>query len=334
MGGRRRVRRVSGKDHHSGEEARGWRQPEPVPGPRPAEPGPRPRAGRAGASPRRPRRLGPWRTGVPPDLAGRHPPAGGAGDRHRLVHGGGDRHRPGDRAAAPLPGRHPGAGRPSSGWPAWAPGPSGPGSRSCWEPSSPAPPPLPDEPRGWRRMNLLFLARSTWLPTVYALIRLPLSVIQAVAVTAVWGVGLALVALPAYNGALPGGSAHLGSFALNNLAWVALGVAVGRGAAAGRAGPDPGPGGRGRGGGQVAAGAGPARPAGRQDRRAGDQPGRGGRRRGDRTPPDRAGPARRRPAAAGVAGDGTRAGQGQVRLRSRRRRRRSSARPTSRRRRR
>jgi signal transduction histidine kinase len=91
----------------------------------------------------------------------------------------------------------------------------------------PAPAPLPDEPRGWRRMNLLFLARSTWLPTVYALIRLPLSVIQAVAVTAVWGVGLALIALPAYNGALPGGSAHLGSFALNNLAWVALGVATG-----------------------------------------------------------------------------------------------------------
>jgi signal transduction histidine kinase len=91
----------------------------------------------------------------------------------------------------------------------------------------PAPAPLPDEPRGWRRMNLLFLARSTWLPTVYALIRLPLSAIQAVAVTAVWGVGLALIALPAYNGALPGGSAHLGSFALNNLAWVALGVATG-----------------------------------------------------------------------------------------------------------
>ncbi len=91
----------------------------------------------------------------------------------------------------------------------------------------PAPAPLPDEPRGWRRMNLLFLARSTWLPTVYALIRLPMSAIQAVAVTAVWGVGLALIALPAYNGALPGGSAHLGSFALNNLAWVALGVATG-----------------------------------------------------------------------------------------------------------
>jgi signal transduction histidine kinase len=91
----------------------------------------------------------------------------------------------------------------------------------------PAPAPLPDEPRGWRRMNLLFLARSTWLPTVYALIRLPLSAIQAVAVAVVWGVGLALVALPAYNGALPGGSAHMGSFALNNAAWVALGVVTG-----------------------------------------------------------------------------------------------------------
>jgi hypothetical protein len=75
----------------------------------------------------------------------------------------------------------------------------------------PAPAPVPDEPRGWRRMNLLFVARSTWLPTVYALLRLPMSVIQAVVVTVVWGVGLALVALPAYNGALPGGSAHMGS---------------------------------------------------------------------------------------------------------------------------
>ena len=91
----------------------------------------------------------------------------------------------------------------------------------------PEPAPLPDEPRGWRRMNLLFLARSTWLPAVYALLRLPLSAIQAVVVTVVWGVGLALVALPAYNGALPGGSAHMGAFALNNLAWVALGVVTG-----------------------------------------------------------------------------------------------------------
>jgi signal transduction histidine kinase len=91
----------------------------------------------------------------------------------------------------------------------------------------PEPAPLPDEPRGWRRMNLVFLARSTWLPAVYALLRLPLSVIQAVVVTVVWGVGLALIALPTYNGALPGGSAHLGSFALNNLAWVALGVVTG-----------------------------------------------------------------------------------------------------------
>ena len=73
----------------------------------------------------------------------------------------------------------------------------------------------------------MFLARSTWLPSVYALVRLPLSVLEAVAVTTVWGVGFALVALPAYNGALPGGSAHLGSFALNSLAWVTLAVATG-----------------------------------------------------------------------------------------------------------
>jgi signal transduction histidine kinase len=91
----------------------------------------------------------------------------------------------------------------------------------------PGPPPRPDEPTGWRRLNLLFLARSTWLPSVYALVRLPLSVIEAIVVSSVWGIGLALLTLPAYNGALPGGSAHLGSFALNNAAWVALGVATG-----------------------------------------------------------------------------------------------------------
>ena len=92
----------------------------------------------------------------------------------------------------------------------------------------PGPPPRPDEPTGWRRLNLLFLARSTWLPSVYALVRLPLSVIEAIVVSSVWGIGLALLVLPAYNGALPGGSAHLGSFALNNPAWVvALGVATG-----------------------------------------------------------------------------------------------------------
>src|SRR5262249_16379616 len=50
----------------------------------------------------------------------------------------------------------------------------------------PAPPPVSAEPRGWRRMNLLFVARSTWLPTVYALLRLPVSAIEAVVVAAVW----------------------------------------------------------------------------------------------------------------------------------------------------
>jgi len=93
----------------------------------------------------------------------------------------------------------------------------------------PAPPPVPDEPRGWRRLNLLFLARSTWLPSVYAVVRFPLSVVEAAMVAVVWGLGFALVTLPAYNGALPGGHAHLGAFALNNLAWVALAVVIGVG---------------------------------------------------------------------------------------------------------
>ena len=135
----------------------------------------------------------------------------------------------------------------------------------------PAPPPVPDEPRGWRRLNLLFLARSTWLPSVYAVVRFPLSVVEAAMVTVVWGLGFALVTLPAYNGALPGGHAHLGAFALNNLAWVALAVVIGVG---------------------LLLGAPPLTRA----LAAGDAvvsrwllgPGRGGRRGGDRTPPARA----------------------------------------------
>src|SRR5262249_56054406 len=71
----------------------------------------------------------------------------------------------------------------------------------------PAPPPVPEEPRGWRRINLLFVARSTWLPTVYGLLRLPLSAIEAVVVAAVWGGGLAPVTLPAYNRPPPRGPA-------------------------------------------------------------------------------------------------------------------------------
>src|SRR6266566_3159930 len=193
--GRRPVRRVSGKDHHNGEEARGWRQPEPVPGSRP-EPGP-----------------SPW------------PPAGlviGIVAFTAVVVGIG-------LGIGLMPIFL--VGIPVLVGVIWLAGLGGRAERARFAvllgAVIPAPAPLPDEPRGWRRMNLLFLARSTWLPTVYALIRLPLSAIQAVAVTAVWGVGLALIALPAYNGALPGGSAHLGSFALNNLAWVALGVATG-----------------------------------------------------------------------------------------------------------
>jgi signal transduction histidine kinase len=79
----------------------------------------------------------------------------------------------------------------------------------------PGPAPMPDGPKGWRRLNLLFLARSTWLPFVYALVRLPLSLVEAVAVIVTWSVGLALVTLPAYNAALPEGGAHLGNFVLH-----------------------------------------------------------------------------------------------------------------------
>jgi hypothetical protein len=89
----------------------------------------------------------------------------------------------------------------------------------------PGPAPVPDAPTGWRRLNLVFLARSSWLPFVYALVRLPLSLVEAVVVIIVWSVGLVLVMLPAYNAALPGGGAHLGGFVLHGPLLLA-GVAV------------------------------------------------------------------------------------------------------------
>src|SRR5262245_43767820 len=45
----------------------------------------------------------------------------------------------------------------------------------------PAPPPVPDEPRGWRRMNLLLLARATGLPHGCRAVRLPVCLVLACA---------------------------------------------------------------------------------------------------------------------------------------------------------
>jgi signal transduction histidine kinase len=88
----------------------------------------------------------------------------------------------------------------------------------------------PPQPRGgplWRRLWHHFANASTWRFVAYVVFRWPLILAAAILATSVWAVGLALLALPAYNGMLPGGAAHMGSFVLRGPAWVALGVVAG-----------------------------------------------------------------------------------------------------------
>lgn len=82
------------------------------------------------------------------------------------------------------------------------------------------------EPTGWRKLTRLLLTPSSWLHFVYAVVRLPLSLVEATLVSAVWSTAVVLLALPAYNAALPGGAAHLGHVAVRNpLALAGLAIA-------------------------------------------------------------------------------------------------------------
>ena len=68
--------------------------------------------------------------------------------------------------------------------------------------------------RWWHRLWRAATAGAFWRSVCYALLRLPVAVVQAVVAIAPWSLGLALVTLPAYSWLLPGGGAHLGSFVL------------------------------------------------------------------------------------------------------------------------
>jgi signal transduction histidine kinase len=61
--------------------------------------------------------------------------------------------------------------------------------------------------RAWRALA----APATYKLLAYAVLRFPVSVVQATVVTAAWSLALVLVTLPAYNSALPRGGAHLGA---------------------------------------------------------------------------------------------------------------------------
>jgi signal transduction histidine kinase len=77
-----------------------------------------------------------------------------------------------------------------------------------------APRPRASDASGWRRAWQAVTRADAWKNLGYALVRLPLSMLEAALVVPVWSCGLALAALPAYGTALPGGAAHLGGLRL------------------------------------------------------------------------------------------------------------------------
>jgi signal transduction histidine kinase len=91
----------------------------------------------------------------------------------------------------------------------------------------PAPPPAPAGVTGWRLAWRAITRATLWKNLSYALVRLPLSMIETGLAFVVWGAALALVLLPAYNAALPGGAAHFGSLRLGGIWWDLLAVVTG-----------------------------------------------------------------------------------------------------------
>jgi signal transduction histidine kinase len=69
------------------------------------------------------------------------------------------------------------------------------------------PAPAADQRQGsrWSRFWRRFSARDTWKQFLYALLRLPLAVVEAVIVLVWWGVALSALALPGYDRLLPRG---------------------------------------------------------------------------------------------------------------------------------
>ena len=90
-----------------------------------------------------------------------------------------------------------------------------------------AAPPPPAAGTGWRRALRTMLGPAPVRHLCYALIRFPLSVIQAAIMVTIWSLGLALVTLPAYNRYLPGRGAHLGDWTLAGPGRAAAAVVAG-----------------------------------------------------------------------------------------------------------
>jgi signal transduction histidine kinase len=87
--------------------------------------------------------------------------------------------------------------------------------------------PLPPEPVWWRRLLRPMRSAAAWRQVCYAVIRFPLSLVQVVLLSVVWSLGPALMALPLYNSALPGGGAHLDGYVAHGAGPMAVSVLAG-----------------------------------------------------------------------------------------------------------
>jgi signal transduction histidine kinase len=87
----------------------------------------------------------------------------------------------------------------------------------------------PQEPVWWRRMIAPMRSASGWRYLCYVLVRCPLSIVQVVMLSVVWSLGPALLALPFYNSALPGGGAHLAGYLVHSPWQLTVAVLLGAG---------------------------------------------------------------------------------------------------------
>jgi signal transduction histidine kinase len=87
----------------------------------------------------------------------------------------------------------------------------------------------PQEPVWWRRMIAPMRSASGWRYLCYVLVRFPLSIVQVVVLSVVWSLGPALLALPFYNSALPGGGAHLAGYLVHSPWQLTVAVLLGAG---------------------------------------------------------------------------------------------------------
>jgi signal transduction histidine kinase len=90
-----------------------------------------------------------------------------------------------------------------------------------------APPRRAEGRTAWRRAWRAFTTPSAYREFGYALLRFPLSILQAVVLAVGWSSALALVTLPAYNGALPQGGAHLDGYMVHGPAALAVAAVAG-----------------------------------------------------------------------------------------------------------